>query len=60
MRQLRLPPAAVEALEKLDLRDLHIYGGLALVGVGLAPLLGAYTPAAVGAVLFYLGVWRMK
>ena len=69
--RLRLPPVVVNvarsldelagrALEKLDLRDLHIYGGLTLVGIGLAPLFGLYTLAVVGVVLFYLGVWRME
>ena len=46
--------------EKPDVRDLHIYGGLVLVGLGLYTLIGIAAVAVVGAVLFYVGVWRMS
>ena len=45
--------------EKPDGRDLHIYGGLALVGLGLFPLIGAAALSVVGAVVVYVGIWRM-
>ena len=41
-------------------RDLHVYGGLVLVGLGLYTLIGIAAAAVVGAVLVYVGVWRMR
>lgn len=43
-----------------DFRDLNIYGGLLLVGLGLGLLSWGLGIAVVGAALFYLGVWRLK
>ena len=45
--------------EKPDGRDLHLYGGLALVGASLYPLIGVAALTVVGAFIVYLGVWRM-
>lgn len=42
------------------MRDVHVYGGIALVGCGLWYLIGPVSLAAVGVALFYLGVWRGK
>lgn len=42
---------------KPDVRDVHIYGGLILLGVGVE--CSAWGFAVVGAALAYLGVWRM-
>ena len=41
-----------------DARDIHIYGGLVALAAGINT--GAYGWAALGAALFYLGVWRMR
>ena len=46
-------------VKKPDFQDFHIYGGLVLVGLGLYPFLGVQAAAVVGAVLVYVGVWRM-
>ena len=45
---------------KLDLRDLHIYGGLVLIGGGVLGLAGwECALIAVGFVSLYLGTYRM-
>ena len=44
----------------IDIRDTHVYGGLALVGYGIWTIAGPLALAVVGAALFYLGVWRAK
>ena len=50
---------ALRVLKTIDVRDLHCYGGLALVGVGC----WIYAPGAslivVGAALFYLALRRV-
>lgn len=45
---------------KPDLRDVHIYGGMVLIGIGVL----AYTDwagslIAVGIICMYLGIYRM-
>lgn len=42
-----------------DFRDMHIYGGLGLFAVAGFFAYGWVGPMVVGAVLFYLGVWRL-
>ena len=39
-----------------DVRDLHVYGGLALVAYGL----GSWGLAVVGAALWWYGIFRMR
>lgn len=43
---------------KPDAEDFHVYGGLALIGVGVT--LAAWGLAVVGAMLWYLGTFRIK
>jgi len=45
---------------RFDLKDLHTYGGLALIGAGLAFLCWPAAVAVTGAALFYIGVWRAR
>lgn len=44
---------------KADLRDLHIYGGIVLAGIGIGFIYWQAALIAVGASLAYLGVWRL-
>jgi|6_EtaG_2_1085325.scaffolds.fasta_scaffold244113_2 hypothetical protein len=47
-------------MPKLDLRDVHIYGGAAAIALGVLAYAG--WPAgltALGLVLWYMGVYRM-
>jgi hypothetical protein len=45
---------------KPDLRDVHIYGGMILIGVGVLAYLGwAGALIAVGVTAMYLGIYRM-
>ena len=46
-------------LKKFDLRDLHIYGGLALICVGGWTFHPAAGLVPTGAALFYIG-WRLS
>lgn len=39
-----------------DLRDLHVYGGVALMAAGLAQIAPALGWVAAGAILLYLGL----
>lgn len=45
------------ALRKLDNRDVHVYGGLAIVGVGGFFLSAAWTCIAIGSVLVAFGLF---
>lgn len=50
----------MKILKDLDLRDLHIYGGLLCVGVGLSLAVSvAVALITVGSVAAYLGIWRL-
>lgn len=61
MRRLHhLGAVAVRVWRAVDGRDVHVYGGLVLVVAGLWALVGAASVAVAGAVLLYLGVWRMR
>lgn len=42
---------------KPDARDLHIYGGIAMIGAGVE--WSTWGLVVIGAALAYLGVWRM-
>lgn len=44
-------------LRKLDNRDIHVYGGLAIVGVGGWFVSPAWTCIAVGGVLVVFGLF---
>ena len=45
---------------KPDLRDLHIYGGLILIGIGVLGLAGwEGSLIAIGIVALYLGTYRL-
>jgi hypothetical protein len=45
---------------KVDLRDVHIYGGMALIAVGTFGLIGwEGALIALGVVGLYLGTYRM-
>ena len=47
-------------LPELDGRDAHAYGGLGLMAVGVGYVFGfAWGCIVAGAVLTYLGIWRM-
>jgi hypothetical protein len=46
-------------VRRFDVRDWHIYGGLAMVAVFGGLAFGWLAPALVGAALFYVGVWRL-
>lgn len=41
-------------------RDLHIYAGVGLVAWSAWSLLGVVGLAAPGAILLYMGLWRME
>lgn len=45
------------ARRTFDGRDLHLYGGLALIGYGLAGDFGSLAVAVPGALLFAIGVF---
>lgn len=45
---------------QIGARDLHIYGGLALLGLGLWTDFGAYALTVPGALLFGIGVWGIS
>ncbi len=42
----------------IDARDIHAYGGAALLGYGLWLIEPAFAFIGVGSLLVYLGVWR--
>lgn len=45
---------------KPDIRDFHIYGGSLIVAVGVGWMTApGWGLALLGALWFYLGVWRM-
>lgn len=45
----------------VGVRELHVYGGVALAGWGVGELLGwGYALVMAGVVLFYLGAWWAK
>ena len=45
---------------KFDLRDLHVYGGMILVGIGVLSFAGwGGALIALGLINFYLGTFRM-
>ena len=46
-------------MTKPDGCDLHIYGGLVIVGAALVLAFGWAGAAVPGAFLVYIGVWRM-
>lgn len=50
----------LKPLRRIDGRDVHIYGGLVGIAVGGWLWQGPASLAVVGALLFYLGVWRMR
>ncbi len=51
---------AARLFSALDFRDLHIYGGLGLLGYGFYLVLGDWAYAIVGGVLFAMGVLLMR
>tara|TARA_R100000808_G_scaffold22290_1_gene48436 strand:- start:5715 stop:5867 length:153 start_codon:yes stop_codon:yes gene_type:complete len=45
---------------KPDLRDVHIYGGMILIAIGVLAYVGwPGAVVAVGACVMYLGIYRM-
>jgi hypothetical protein len=47
-------------MPKLDLRDVHIYGGAAAIALGVLAYAGwPGALIALGAVCWYMGVYRM-
>lgn len=44
----------------VDIRDVHVYGGILLLGVGLAAIDWRLGLAIAGCILFYLGVRKVK
>ena len=47
-------------MKKLDLRDVHIYGGMVAIGIGVLGVLGwPGALVALGAVSWFMGVYRM-
>lgn len=52
------PPEPRERL--IGPREVHVYGGIALLLVGLEALAFGLGLSIAGAALFYIGVWRMR
>lgn len=55
-------PRWVPALKKpdVDLRDLHVYGGLVIAAVGGWQLSPAWTSVAIGVVLAVIGIFAPR